>query len=227
MIDRILPAFATLLIGVASTFAFSDQFAAKGTVLWILLGANGLLALLALWRMWRDGTLLDLFRWRSGDVALGTITALLLGACILLGRYLIFPPNSPSEAWLIRFYLQIGPLPSGSSRALFALAILSLALLEEIAWRGLVQQILEEFFGVRRGWFLTAILHTLAYSPTLWVLAMPPVGKNPLLLLLTFSSGAVWGFLVARKQRLPPVLISHALLTYALTSDFRIWSLGQ
>jgi membrane protease YdiL (CAAX protease family) len=52
---------------------------------------------------------------------------------------------------------------------------------------------------------------------------MPSVGKNPLVILAALFCGAVWGFLVARKQRLPPALLSHALFTYAMTSEFRLW----
>jgi hypothetical protein len=223
MIDRILPALVVLVIGGASSFAFSDRFAAKGAVLWILLGANGLLALVSLWRMWRDGTLLDLFKWRSGDVALGALVTLLLGISVVVGRQIVFPPGSAPEAWVIRLYLQLGPIPTGSARLLFALAIVAVASLEEIVWRGMVQQILEEWLGVRRGWILAALLYALAHLPTLWTLAMPSVGPNPLVLLAAFFCGSVWGFLVARKQRLPPALLSHALFTYAITAEFRLW----
>lgn len=223
MIDRLLLALPVLVIGGASAFAFSDRFAARSAVVWILLAANGLMAIAALWRMWRDGTLLDLFKWRSGDVALGAGSALLLGAGVMIGRQLVVPHGSPVEAWLIRLYLQIGPVPQGSARLTFALAIVAVAVLEEIVWRGMVQQILEEFLGVRRGWIFAAILYALAHLPTLWALAMPSVGKNPLVILAALFCGAVWGFLVARKQRLPPALLSHALFTYAMTSEFRLW----
>ena len=223
MIDRILPLLTVLVVGGASSFAFSDRFAAKGAVLWILLGANGFLALLSVWRMWRDGTLLDLFKWRSGDVALGALVALLLGVGAVAGRQVVIPAGSAPEIWLIRLYLQLGPTPAGTARLLFGLGIVAVALLEEIVWRGMVQQILEEHFGVRRAWILAAGLYALAHLPTLWTLAMPSAGKNPLVILAALYCGAVWGFLVARKQRLPPALVSHALFTYAVTSEFRLW----
>jgi len=220
--DRLLPVLAVLVIGGASQLAFADRFAGQGAVVWILLAANGALSVLSLWRMWRDGTLLDLFKWRSGDVALGAVTALVLGAGVVIGRQLVVPHGSPMDAWLIRLYLQLGPVPQGSARLIFALAIVAVAVLEEIVWRGMVQQVLEENLGIRRGWIFAAILYALAHLPTLWVLAMPPAGKNPLILLAALFCGAVWGFLVARKQRLPPALISHALFTYAMTSEFRL-----
>ncbi|MCS6900401.1 MAG: CPBP family intramembrane metalloprotease, partial [Polyangiaceae bacterium] len=149
-------------------------------------------------------------------------TALLLGVGVVAGRQLVAPHGSPMDAWLIRLYLQLGPIPQGSARLVFAMTIVAVAVLEEIVWRGMVQQILEEHLGVRRGWIFGAILYALAHLPTLWTLSMPPVGKNPLVLLAAFFCGAVWGFLVARKQRLPPALVSHALFTYALTSEFRL-----
>lgn len=224
MIDKLLPALAVLAIGGATAVAFSDRHAAHATVLWVLLGANGLLALVSVWRMWRDGTLLDLFRWRSGDVALGAISALLLGGCVMLGRQAIAPHGSSTEMWLVRLYLQLGPTPADrTANLLFTLGIVAVTALEEVVWRGMVQQILEEWLGVRVGWILAAALYALAHAPTLWVLAMPPVGKNPLVLMVSLLCGLVWGFLVARKQRLAPVLVSHALFTYGVAVQFRFW----
>lgn len=224
MIDKLIPLLAVLVGGGASALAFSDRFAAQPAVLWILLAANGLLALVAFWRMWRDGTLVDLFRWRSGDVTLGALVALLLGAGVLLGRQLIAPRGSAMEGWVVRIYLQLGPTPAEhSSLLLFSLGVVTVAALEEIVWRGLVQQVLEEYLGVRRGWIVGAVLYALAHAPTLWLLAMPPAGKNPLLVMAALYAGAVWGFLVARKQRLPPAILSHVLFSYGLAIQFRLW----
>lgn len=224
MIDRLLPVLAVLLVGGASTLAFSDKYAARPQMLWVLLAANGALAAVALWRMWRDGTLLDLFRWRSGDVALGALSALLLGAGVVAGRQMLAPHGSPADIWVVRIYLQMGPLPADrTANLLFTLAVVAVAVLEEIAWRGMVQQVIEEHLGVRLGWVAAAGLYALAHAPTLWQLAMPPLGKNPLIVLAALFCGAVWGFLVARKQRLPPALISHALFTYGVAVQFRLW----
>lgn len=222
--DALLPLLAVLVTGASSALAFSDRYATRPAVLYILLASSGLLALLAFWRMWRDGTLLDLFRWRFGDVTTGFLSALGLGVGVFLGRQFVAPHDGPGNAWVARLYLQLGPLPADrTANLLFTLAILAIAVLEEIGWRGMVQQVIEERLGVRRGWVITALLYALAHAPTLWTLAMPPVGKNPLLVMVALLGGVVWGFLVARKQRLPPALLSHAMFTYGLAVQFRLW----
>jgi membrane protease YdiL (CAAX protease family) len=225
MVDQVLPLIVLLLVGGASSLAFSDAYAAKPAVLWVLLGTYAVLGAVSVWRMWRDGTLLDLFRWRSGDIATGAVGALGLGVGMYLGRQFICPRGSPSESWVVRFYLQIGDVPADRSRMIiYSLALVLLAVLEEVVWRGMVQQIFEERLGIRRGWVAATMLYALAQVPTVWALAMPPMGKNPLVVLGTLLCGAVWGFLAARKQRLAPALVSHALFLQGIVVHFRLWS---
>jgi uncharacterized protein len=223
--DRFLPPLVLVVIGAAAHFAFSPSVAGTPRVLVYLLVPYALLSGLALWRMWRDGTLLDLFRFRSGDIALGVMAAVGLGVAVFVGRTMIAPSGSPAEAWVVRVYLQLGPVPADrSANLLFGAAIVAVALLEELVWRGMVQQVLEEQLSVRGGWLATTALYGLAHVPAAWQLAMPPAGANPLLPLAALFCGSVWGFLSARKQRLPPSLISHAIFTYALTTQFRLWT---
>ncbi|RYE95045.1 MAG: CPBP family intramembrane metalloprotease [Myxococcales bacterium] len=225
MIDTLLPVLAVLVIAGASSVAFAIERAGQPIVLWSLLLANALLAAVSLWRMWRDGTLLDLFRWRRGDITLGFLVALGLAACTFAGRQMVAPPGTSADSWVVRLYLQLGPPPASRQAGVaFLLAIVAVTVAEEVVWRGMVQQILEEKFGVRVGWIAAAVLYALAHLPTLWLMAMPPVGKNPLVMLAALFCGAVWGFLVARKQRLAPALVSHAIFTYALTAQFRLWT---
>jgi hypothetical protein len=222
--DQILPLLVLLVVGGASAVAFSDAYAARPAMLYVLLVPYAALAVVAIWRMWRDGTLLDLFRWRSGDIATGVFGALGLGVGVYLGRQFIAPKGSPSESWVVRLYLQLGDVPADRGKTVvYSLLIVLIALLEEVVWRGMVQQILEERMGIRRGWVATTMLYALAHVPTAWALAMPPMGKNPLLVLAALLCGAVWGFLAARKQRLAPALVSHALFTYGLAVQFRLW----
>ncbi|MFO0661911.1 MAG: hypothetical protein U0165_19070, partial [Polyangiaceae bacterium] len=54
-------------------------------------------------------------------------------------------------------------------------------------------------------------------------LDMPLAGRNPLPIFVSVFVGLVLGFLVGRIQRLPPALIAHALLSYAVTMQFRLW----
>ena len=223
MPDMVLPPLAVLVIALASWFAFATENAGRPVVIGSLLAANALLAAVSIWRMWRDGTLLDLFAWRKGDITLGFGTAVMLLASVFVGRQMVAPRGTAAEAWLVRLYLQIGSPPSDRGRAvLLMLAILAVTTAEEIVWRGMVQQVLEEKLGVRVGWIAAAALYALAHLPTVWLLAMPPVGLNPLVVMAALFCGSIWGFLVARKQRLAPALVSHALFTYTVTAQFRL-----
>jgi len=222
--DRYLVLLVTLSLGVAVQFSYAAHAAATPMAQAPLLAAYALFSMLALGRMYRDGTLLDLFRWRSGDVFLGFVSALLLGLGTLAGRWLLAPTGSRGELWLIRIYLHVGEVPVAPLRwAMMMGGIILFALVEEIVWRGWVQQILEEAWGVRWGWLATVALYGSMHLPTLWLLAMPSAGGNPLLLLLAIFCGLLWGFLVGRLQRLPPAIVSHVFFTYALTMQFRLW----
>lgn len=219
--------FIPLVVGLVGTglwFATSAAAQAAPAIYFYLLVPYLLLGLLTLGRMYRDGTLLDLFRWRGGDITFGAALALGIGAVLYLGKSVLIAPGSAGELWLLRIYMQLGSISSSSTTiAWTSAAILAIALLDELTWRGLVQQILEERIGVRRGWIVCAILYGIAHVPAAIQLDMPTAGRNPLPVLASVFVALVLGFLVGRIQRLPPALIAHAMLSYAITMQFRLW----
>jgi hypothetical protein len=226
-VDRAIPPFVLLVVGGGVTWAFSNALAARPMMVWALAGVYAPLVALSIWRMWRDGTLLDLFRFRSGDLTMGAVVALALGAATYGARHVLAPQGSPSDLLVMRVYLQLGEVPADrGAYALMSLAIVLVALAEEVVWRGLVQQVLQEQWGVRVGWLTTAVLYAAAHLPTVWLLGIPGVAKNPFLPVVALFCGTVWGFLVGRMQRLPPAMISHAVFTYALVLQLRLWSPG-
>ncbi|HEU4409395.1 MAG TPA: CPBP family intramembrane glutamic endopeptidase [Polyangiaceae bacterium] len=161
---------------------------------------------------------------RSGDLSFGFGIALALGALSALGRQVIAPPGSGAELWVVRVYLQFGNLPrEKGAYVATAAAVVAVALLEELTWRGLVQPALEGRFGARRAWVLGALLFAAAHLPTVWRLEAPGAGSNPLVVLAALGCGLVWGFCAGRLRRLGPSLASHALYTYGLTMAFRLW----
>jgi membrane protease YdiL (CAAX protease family) len=161
---------------------------------------------------------------RSGDLSFGFVLALGLGVLSALGRQIIAPPGSAAEIWVVRIYLQFGNVPTERGAYLAtAAAVVAVALLEELTWRGLVQPSLEARFGVRRAWLLGAVLFAAAHLPTVWQLQMPNAGPNPLVALAALGCGLVWGFCAGRWRRLGPSLASHAIYTYGLTMAFRLW----
>jgi membrane protease YdiL (CAAX protease family) len=161
---------------------------------------------------------------RSGDVSFGFAVALALGLASAFGRRLLAPTGSPAELWLVRIYLQFGEVPRARpAYAATAAAVVAVALLEELTWRGLVQSLLAERFGPRRAWAYAAALFGAAHAPTAWQLTAPGLGPNPLVIAAALGCGAVWGLLAGRLGRLGPSLASHALYTYGLTMAFPLW----
>lgn len=220
-----LPAVALVLVSVAGVIGYACTTAMMGSpaAVWLVLALYAVLGGVAVARMWRDGTLLDLLRWRSGDIALGFGTALLLVAGAYVGRRLLVPPGSPGDALVVRLYAQLGELPrERGAYALATLVVALAALLEELTWRGLVQQVLEERLGHKRGWLAASALYALAHAPTMVLLAMPGVGYNPLVVMAALGCGVVWGFWVGRLQRLAPSLVSHALFTWVMVLQLRL-----
>jgi membrane protease YdiL (CAAX protease family) len=225
-----------LAIGVGSHFAF--QLARAGQpafVLWMAVPTVAL-AIVGAVRAQRDG---NLYRrhsfeeggggagWlnvRSGDFTRGFgAAALLFGGCYAFTK-LAAPVGSDRESWLARLYLQIGdPTSLRKSVAMVVVAIIIMAIGEELVWRGLVTSLLEEKVGSRRAWVWAAVLYALAHTPTIWALRDPVAGLNPVLPAAALACGLVWGFMARRFERLLPGIFSHILFDWTVLMMFRLW----
>lgn len=183
-------------------------------------GAYALLGLLAVARLWRRDELSTL-RPRSGDLTFGALVAALLYGLAFATHVLVTAPGTGRSGWIMQLYLHLGD-SFGPSRHLVAAGIAVVALLEELVWRGFVTPILEQRFGIGRGNSLNVALYGAAHLPSLWLLADPVAGLNPLLVVAALGCGAVWSYLRWRLDRLPPVLFSHALFTWAIV-EFPLW----
>lgn len=206
-----LALLVTALVAAAIGFALREQVA--GTpAMWLGLGVPYLLlSAFALYRMFDDGTLLDVLRPRSGDLSIGFLLAAVLFGGAWGVRQVAFGSGSPKVVWLFRIALQVGGLqPSPGLMAFIA----GIAILEELVWRGLVLGAVTESLGTRRAWPVTAVLYALAHVPTVFTLADPMAGPNPLLVFAALGAGLVWSFAASITGRLPPVLVSHAVFSY-------------
>jgi membrane protease YdiL (CAAX protease family) len=225
-VDRLIAPLVLLVVGIVNYLAFSTRYGAQTTFYYLLLITYGVLTIAALGRMYRDGTLIDLFRWRGGDVTLGVLSGSALVGAMYAGSRFLTPVGSANHIWLARIYLHLGSVPTERKGVvILAVMVIALAFFEEIVWRGLVQQSLEETFGVKRGWLMCSGLYALAYSPTLFQLRLPGGSVNPMLMFAALLGGTVWGFLAGRKQRLPPAMLSHAVFSYILIIPFRLWGI--
>jgi CAAX protease family protein len=222
----LIVAAVVLLVGAAITVAMGQDV--SGTYLVFLVPAvpYTLFTVMAVLRMRREGTLAERLRPRQGDLTFGAIGSVMLFFGALAGGTFLAPHGSVREGWLMRIYQQIGD-PEVLQRHMIgvSIAVVVVAALEEISWRGLVYHVLEEKIGTRRAWPATAILYAVAHLPTAFMLRDPFAGPNPLVVIAALGCGLVWGLVVARTGRLPVAIISHALFSWGVVIQFPLWRL--
>jgi membrane protease YdiL (CAAX protease family) len=208
---------------VTAAMAYAFRFELAGTPwFWVTLGVPyAALAALALYRLWDDGTLVDVLAPRWGDFSLGFLTAALLLLSSWGARAILAPAGSPRLAWLFRIYAQVGDPDVVQKSVVYTTVLLLIVICEELVWRSLVLDELAQRFGSRRAWPLAALCYGLTALPTLYVLQVPTAGPNPLLVTAALGCGIVWSFLASIRGRLVPVIIAHGVFTYFSLVQFR------
>lgn len=217
----------SIVLGTAAV-AFALRVPVAGTAtLWLgILLPYTALSVVALLRLRGEGKLIGLFRYRSGDIALGALSAAALLVGSWWGRSSLAPKGTPEAEWLQLIYAQLGDPAALQSSVLLTGALLLIAVEEELVWRGLVLTELGEKIGVRAAWPATALLYAATTLPTLWTLSASTAGLNPLLFFASLGAGIVWSYLAAITGRLLPSMISHAVFTYFSAAQFRIPGMG-
>ncbi len=217
----VLP-LVVVAIGSASAYLASRPEVSGQPRLWLYLLLPQLpLALLACVALARKGRLKSRLLPRRGDVFLGVLTSAVLVIATWAGRYLIMPHGSPRSAWLARMYLQLGDPILLQSSWWLPLALIVGPMLDELVWRGWLQDELTTRLGVGRGFLLTSGLYALTALPTMFTLADPTVGTNILFPLLATVGGLVWGYATLLSGRAIPAMISHATFVYFSVMQFR------
>ncbi|HEX9622438.1 MAG TPA: CPBP family glutamic-type intramembrane protease [Polyangiaceae bacterium] len=203
-------------------FAFRSELAGT-TAFWSVLSvAYALLGSLVAWRLWRSDRLLALLRLRAGDLTWGVLVAGVLLVSSFAARAVVAPPGTPEHAWLLGLYLQIGDPDVLQRSVSYTLVLLALPLLEELVWRGGVLDELNRSLGERRGWLFAALLYATAHLPSAYTMRAADAGLNPLLVLAALGCGLCWSFMARMFDRLPPVMVSHAVFTYFSATQFRV-----
>jgi CAAX protease family protein len=220
-------AVVAVLVAAAMTLAMQQKMAGSPMALVALGVPYAVLTALTILYFRREGTLGDKLRPRSGDLTFGALVTVMLFFGAIAGRKFLAPHGSVREAWIMRIYLQIGDPELLQQRVVgVSLAIVAVAVFEEITWRGLVYSLVEERLGTRRAWPVTAALYAAAHLPTIVLLSDPYAGPNPLIVLAALGCGLVWGLIVARTGRLPVAVFSHALFTWCIAVQFPLWRLA-
>jgi membrane protease YdiL (CAAX protease family) len=220
-------AVAVVVVAAAVTLAMQQNMSGRPIALAVLAVPYVVLAVLAILYFKREETLGEKLRPKSGDLTFGALVTVMLFFGAIAGRKFLAPHGSVRDAWVMRIYLQIGDPELMQQRIIGAsVAIAAVAILEEIAWRGLIYSLVEERFGTRRAWPVTAVLYAAAHAPTIVLLSDPYAGPNPLIVLAALGCGLVWGLIVARTGRLPVAIFSHALFTWCVAVQFPLWRLA-
>jgi len=214
----------TAIVAATLQFAFSARLAGTNGSFLLLGGMYFVLSTVGVLRLRARGELYRL-RPRSGDVTFAALVAGVLYGLAFVFHSLITSPGEPHHGWILRVYLVTGD-PFADTRHWVAAGVAILGGLEEMTWRGLVTPLLEERIGALRGGSLSTVLFALAHVPTVFLLADPTAGLNPLLPLAAFGCGAAWSYLRWRMDRLVPVLLSHALFTWAVL-EFPLFAMGR
>lgn len=162
-----------------------------------------------------------LIRPRTGDLTFGALVAFVLFGLAFVVHALVTGPGTPRHGWVIRVYMLLGD-PLAESRHLVAAGAALVGLLEELSWRGYVTPLLEERMGTLKANALSTLLYAVAHVPAVWLLSDPTGGPNPLLPFAALGCGAAWSYLRWRMDRMPPVLLSHALFTWMVV-EFPLW----
>lgn len=212
-------AVAVLTVAGATGFSLRAELA-ETPWMWVgLLGPYLLLSALGIHYLRKEGVLAQVFRVRSGDVSLGILLGLVMVAAGLLLIRQGFPPGSPQQAWLFSIYAQVGNL----NQIQAVLWLLLVACAAEVVWRGWIARWLAKRVGERAALPLGAVLYALAHVPTVFTLAVPGVGLNPLLVLAAFGAGLCFGFAARVWGRLPLVIVAHSVFSYFLASPPPAW----
>jgi membrane protease YdiL (CAAX protease family) len=202
-------------------FALRPELAGSKAMYMVIAAVYAVLAGWALYEMWDDGTLLDRLSPRWGDLSMGVLVAGFLFAGSWVGRSLLASSGSPGQAWMFHIYIQLGDAAQIERSLVITAVLLVVPILEEVVWRGMVLGHLTKEFGQRRAWPLAALLYAVSVVPSVFTLADPVAGKNPLLFVAALGCGIFWSFLASVTNRLPPVIISHIAFTYFSVTQFR------
>lgn len=175
--------------------------------LWLPYGVAAVATVISSWKapgVWRQ------LKYRQGDLVFGAVAGgLALGMAWFVGGSVSSSQGSVN-AWMFRILMSA----SGLSTSLGLLALLVLATMEEWVWRGWAQAKCELLVSARWAWCASAVLYSLVHVPTLWLLADPDAGLNPLLILAALGLGLLLGQLRKSTGRLLPGLFAHLVFTY-------------
>ena len=179
------------------------------------------LAAIAVAVLIRKGRIRDRLYPRWGDLSIGVVSAAALIVTTWAGRTLMSPRGVPRQAWLAQVYWFLGDPTELEAIAWVPWLVVLAPMLDEIVWRGWIQDRLSVVVPRGLGWVLTAGLYSLQAVPTLFTLNDSVAGPNPLLFVLAIVAGLLFSFLTHVTGRATPSMIAHSAFTYFMLLQFR------
>jgi hypothetical protein len=184
---------ARLALLVVAVWSLGATFAAHVGV-WI--GVGSVAVALGAFVLARVPAVRARLRPRPRDVAAGAAAALLLVA----GTYALSPVLGRSPWFAQELRALYGAFQAAGTGAA-AVALAPVVLGEELAWRGVVQEVAEQRVGRTSAAVLTAVAYALAHAPT----------GSSLLVVTALGCGLVWGWLRAATGSLVPSVVCHLI----------------
>jgi len=202
---------------------------AAGTVIWAILLATAVWAIIFAWRPANFWYLMGVgvgalgflalrirgpFLREEGvylhDLAIGVAAAAVLYAVFALGRIVVSRLVPVASAQIGSVYVLRSQAPW------WFIAVLLICVIgpgEELFWRGLVQWGLVRRLGPGLGWALATGIYGGVHL----------VAANPMLVIAALAAGGFWGLLYLRIGRLAPLVVSHIVwdLTVFLVLPFQ------
>lgn len=211
----------TVATAIVIYFAFSPDRTVSNLPFFGLGALYTGISVLAVLRLKRRDEL-HLLKPRSGDLTFGALVAFVLFGMTFVVQQTLAVPGTARHGWILRVYALLGYTLS-DNRLMLAVGAGLVGLLEELAWRGFVTPLLEERNGFLKANVASVLLYAAAHLPAMFVLRDNVAGLNPLLPMAALGCGLAWSYLRWRMERLPPVLFSHALFTWAV-AEFPLWA---
>jgi membrane protease YdiL (CAAX protease family) len=182
---------------------------------------SAILAVVALIALAKRGRIRERLVPRWGDLSIGVVGAVALIVTTWAGRTLLSPRGVPRQAWLAQVYWFLGDPIELEKKFWIPWLVVLAPLLDEIVWRGWLQDRLSVVVPRGRGWILTGVLYGLQALPTLFTLSDASAGPNPLLLVMAMVAGLLFSFLTHITGRATPSMVAHAAFTYFMLLQFR------
>jgi membrane protease YdiL (CAAX protease family) len=212
-------ALVSLVCGVALSMAFSTV--ARGAMRMLpIVGATYLvLCIGACLFLHRRGELRDQLVPRRLDITAGGLIAAAMFLMTTVVPTALARGRSQEVLlqWLIQVHDQLG-----ARAAWVGPAILLIAAVEEIVWRGWVMRALQTAYGAKRALLVTTALYALVHAATPFTLRAADAGPNPLIIGAAILGGLVWGTIAQWFGRLGPSIAAHAIFSWA-TVIYPLW----